>query len=59
MGRQADRNEYGCKNKIVVKIHGYYVERQFRNEGEARRYLLSEGYTKQDIRRGTVKILRN
>jgi hypothetical protein len=59
MGRTDDRNEYGQKNKVLIKIHGYYIDRAFRNEGEARRYLTAEGYTKSDIKRGIVKIVRN
>jgi hypothetical protein len=59
MGRTDDRNEYGQKNKIFIKINGKSIGRAFRNEGEARRYLTAEGYTKDDIRRGIVKIVRN
>jgi hypothetical protein len=59
MGREYDRNEFGGKNKTQVKINGSLVNRQFRNEGEARTWLKAEGYTKEDLKKGTVKIIHN
>jgi hypothetical protein len=56
MGRSYDRNEYGAKNKVQVKVNGKPVQRQFRNRGEALDYVYDMGYTKDDIKRGIVKI---
>lgn len=58
MGKHYEHNEFGGKQKIRVKINGEFIDREFRNEGEARKYLEAEGYTKDDIRRGVVKIVR-
>jgi hypothetical protein len=57
--RREDRNEYGDKNKVRIRINGTILARQFRNEGEARKYLTMEGFTKDDLKKGFVKILFN
>lgn len=54
-----EHNEYGEKSRVRIKINGQFIDRSFPNEGKARSYLEAEGYTKEDLKKGIVKIIRN
>jgi hypothetical protein len=57
--REYERNEYGFKPKIQLRVDGEVLERMFRSEGEARKYLEREyGFNKNEINR-RVKFLRS
>lgn len=58
MGRAYEHNEFGLKQKVQLRIDGELLSREFRNEGEARKWLQREGYTKDDIIR-RIKFLRS
>lgn len=58
MGRSYDHDDNGFKRKVQIKVDGELLERDFRNEGEAREYLRKQGFTKEDVAR-QVKFIRS
>jgi hypothetical protein len=60
MGRHFDdRNEFGGKQLVRIKINGTFIDRSFPNEGKARKFLEDSGYSKDDLKKGVVKIVHN